>query len=186
MSLGTLLLMALALSADALAVSVARGMSSVHRRPLDGLLTALLFGTAQALMPVCGYFGGQWLASRFIRTGGRLAASLLLALLGVRMMLAACSGEERSGPRRTRTGYARELTAQAVATSLDALAIGVGLAGMGEKIWPAALLIGAVTFLVCAAGYGLGQLGKKNCRAAQWMGGGILVMLAVQILLQRA
>ena len=181
--LATMVLLGLGMAMDAFAVSVSNGLA--HRgRPLPcALACGMAFGLAQAAMPLLGFFAG-YTFSGYIHRFDHWVALALLALLGGRMVWEA-RGEEiepLSCPRRL-TG--RLLLGQAVATSIDALALGVSLSCIGANIWQAAAIIGGCTFLCCFVGVYLGhRFGCLLGRWAQVVGGWLLVGIGVKIFLE--
>ena len=184
MDLFSLLILALALSMDAFAVAVSRGVSSRRRRGRDCLYTALAFGGAQALMPAAGFCFGEWLANDLIKSGGEAVAAGILALLGVKMVFEALTEKGNGGlADASRAGGARILGLQALATSIDALAVGIGLCSVSGQIVFPALVIGSVTFLVCCTGFLLGKgIQGANGQRAELIGGVVLILLAVKTL----
>lgn len=184
MDLFSLFVLALALSMDAFTVAVSRGISSRRRRWKDCFCTAFAFGAAQALMPAAGFFFGESLASGLVQTGGEAVAAGILTLLGVKMMLEAePSGETSPSAGSGRMDGVRVLGLQAVATSIDALAVGIGLCSVSEQIFVPALVIGGVTFAVCCAGFLLGKkISGFHGIKAERLGGVVLILLALKIL----
>ena len=202
MSITELLLIALGLSMDAFAVSVGKGLTLRKVRPADMLTCGIWFGAFQALMPVIGYFAGS-AAAEIVAEYDHWVAFLLLALIGGNMIrealaerreaknaaAAGASGAEdgrcpdpAEEPSAMRPG---EMALLAVATSIDALAVGVSFAFLKVKIVPSALLIGVVTFCLSAAGVKAGQLfGQKYKAGAEIAGGVILILIGCKILLQ--
>lgn len=149
MGLFQLLLLSLALSADAFAVSVcrARGLRSAF-------ILATAFGFFQAVMPVAGWHAGALLRSVLCRVAP-LAAFLILLLVGGRMLWNAL----RDRNTKTCEGTGRVLLLSlAFATSLDAFAAGISISLIGSGIWLPAAIIGTVTFAVCMAGAGIGSM----------------------------
>ncbi len=181
MHIWDLFLVALSLSMDAFAISVCKGLSvprvtSAHTRSVS-----LYFGGFQALMPLLGYLTGV----RFQKTIEQFdhwVAFFLLGFLGVRMICDAC--DDTSAPVDA-AFHARAMVPLAVATSIDALAVGVTFAFLHVAIVPAAALIGLTTAFVCACGVHLGhRMGESLQRYATVAGGIILIGLGVKILMQ--
>ncbi|MEG2174052.1 MAG: manganese efflux pump [Oscillospiraceae bacterium] len=174
-----LLFMALALSMDAFAVAVARGIAaSPKNKRADCMQTVICFGFAQGLMPTLGFFAARNLAQG-LSTNGNRVAGVILSLLGLKMLSEAFHAQEvNKQPGIGAVG----LCTQSIVTSLDALSIGVGLYGVLDRIAPTAVLIGLVTAVVCAAGHHLGSVLRVH--AGQWaqiLGGIILMGLAVKM-----
>lgn len=178
------LLLAAALAADAFAVSIVRGMTGQGRHG-DDLMTALCFAAAQTAMPVMGYLLGAGVAGPLVRWGGRLLAGVILFLLGGKMLLDGINGGE---PVVLTTGgvlYLRLLGAQAAATAIDAMAVGIGLCAAGTPRWPTAGIIGWVTGLLCFLGYHLGRnlYDSRLGAHAQSLGGLVLIGIAIRTIL---
>jgi putative Mn2+ efflux pump MntP len=183
MGLPVLAMMAVALSMDAFVMSVVRGMTQKTPGGADALATAAFFGAAQALMPALGFFFGMGFSDGVLRAGGRFISAGIFALLGLRMLASAREGGTGMALRSGK-GYLKVLAAQAVATSLDALAAGVGLRAIcGSIVLPAAV-IGAAAFVLSLAGYLLGAVfyPGQACLRAQALGGVLLLALAVRTL----
>ncbi len=190
MSLLELLLIGVGLSMDAFAVAVCRGLRSRRLNWGHAAVTGLYFGGFQALMPALGWLLGSAFAS-YIQRFDHWVAFALLSLIGGNMIREALDGkEEPSGrpegrlPEEDRLDH-RELLVMAVATSIDALAVGVTFAFLDVPIVPAAALIGTTTFCLSVAGVAVGNFfGARYKRRAELTGGVILVLLGVKILLE--
>lgn len=177
----SLLLIAVGLSMDAFAVSVAKGLAVTEVRPRHALLAGVWFGGFQALMPVVGYL----LASSFsaiVVSIDHWIAFALLSFIGLNMIREAVWGDEESGDEDFGP---RKMFLMAVATSIDALAVGVSMAFIGVDIVAAALSIGVVTFLFSFAGIYLGRsVGSKLGKKAGILGGIVLIFIGIKILLE--
>ena len=174
-----LLLIAVGLSMDAFAVSICKGLSVQKVKPKHAACVALYFGGFQALMPLIGYFLGSSLKS-LIESYDHWIAFVLLALIGVNMIREAFGEEEKQNDSFS----FRTMFMMAIATSIDALAVGVTFAFLVERIVPAVCLIGVITFLFSAAGVKLGNVfGLKYKSKAEFAGGVILILLGTKILL---
>ena len=179
-----LLLLAVGLSMDAFAVSICKGLSMKRAGLKEGAICGAWFGGFQALMPVIGFFLGTLFAGA-IKKFDHWVAFALLVIIGANMLkevFSKCdSCEEHDADLSFKT-----MLIMAVATSIDALAVGISLAMAGSvNIWLAMLLIGAVTFAICAAGVKIGSVfGNKFEKKAQVAGGVILILLGVKILLE--
>jgi len=179
--LPALLLIAIGLAMDAFAVSVAEGIALEKLTPGHAARVAIHFGFFQAAMPVVG-----WLAGTSLRMliGGldHWVAFGLLMLLGGKMIADALTGFETNRARPPSRGA--RLIVLSVATSIDALAVGVSLAMLGVRIWGPALVIGVVTGALCAVGIRLGdRVGARLERRAELVGGVILCIIGTRILL---
>ena len=185
-SLGLLLLFltALGLSMDAFAVSVTNGLCLKGSRGRHGLYTAGAFGLFQGMMPGLGFLLGQGF-SQPAKQLDHWMALLLLGGIGGKMVkegIAELRNPQVSHPRVFRWGT---LLLQAVATSIDALAVGIGFAMLEVEILPAALAIGAVTFWCCLAGFFIGrQFGGLLKERAEIFGGVILILTGIKIWLE--
>lgn len=180
MSLADLFIIALGLSMDAFAVSICKGLSVRKMQLRHALICGVWFGAFQALMPLLGY----WLGSGFaglIGSFGHWVAFVLLAIIGVNMIRESFGGEEKVTPDFS----PKAMLPLAVATSIDALAVGVSFAATGTDIVAAVLFIGIVTLVVSAAGVKIGNLfGTRYKALAERAGGAVLVLMGLKILLQ--
>ncbi len=181
MGLGALLLLAVGLSMDAFAVSICKGLSMKRSSVQAQLICGAWFGGFQALMPLIGYYLGTLFAGA-IEAFDHWIAFGLLFLIGVNMIREAFSDEEEDSGDLS----FRSMLVMAIATSIDALAVGVSLAMAGDvNIWLAVAMIGVTTFLLSAVGVKVGSVfGSRFEKKAQILGGGILILLGVKILLE--
>lgn len=174
-----ILLIGVGLSMDAFAVSVTNGLTIPGYRAGQAALTAAYFGFFQGLMPLLGCLLGR-AVSGLVSAWGAYVSFFLLAFTGAKMIAEAASGRERAAGLR----HGR-LAAMAVATSLDALAVGVSFAFMDAALLPSCLLIALVTFAICFAGGVLGgRVPGISCRAAGIAGGVVLCCIGVRLLLE--
>lgn len=181
MSFLELLLTAVALSMDAFAVSVGKGLSSPNASWREGLICGAYFGGFQALMPLAGYLLVSTF-SGYIQRFDHWIAFLLLALIGANMIREAFSKEEES---MSGSFSVKTMLLLAVATSIDALATGVTFQLTGTNIWMAISLVGCTTFLFSFLGVKVGStFGAKYQSKAELIGGVILVLMGVKILLE--
>lgn len=181
MGIGELLLLAVGLSMDALAVSICKGLAMKKATWRAGLTCGVWFGGFQALMPVIGFFLGALFAEA-IQAFDHWVAFALLALIGANMLKEACGGEEEADADLS----PKAMFPMAVATSIDALAVGISLAMAGNvNIWLAAVFIGICTCTLSTAGVKVGNVfGARFEKKAQIAGGVILILLGVKILLE--
>ena len=178
-----LFLIGIGLSMDAFAVAICKGLGMERINKRDTLLLALFFGGFQALMPLTGYLLGSRFAS-YIERWDHWIAFVLLAFIGGNMIRESREQEEEEIEHGGSIRY-RELFTLAVATSIDALAVGVGFAVMQVNIVTAAAFIGVVTFLCCIVGSMLGrQFGLLLGSRAQVLGGVILVGIGLKIFVE--
>lgn len=183
MGIVELLLIAVGLSMDAFAVSVCKGLSVKRVKPLHYVCIGLWFGGFQALMPTAGYFLGSAF-EKYIVSFDHWIAFILLTLIGANMIKEGFSKDEPGGESAS-FGF-KVMLPLAVATSIDALAVGVTFALLpGVNIVSAVSVIGAVTFVFSAAGLKIGNVfGLKYKSKAEIAGGIILVLIGVKILLE--
>lgn len=169
------------LAMDAFAVSLAKGLSLQKISWKEMSIAGLWFGGFQILMPVIGFYAGRFFAE-IVSKYDSWIAFLLLALIGGNMIREAVFGGEDGVSRSMK---APEMFMLAVATSIDALAVGVSYAFMKNvPIWPASLTIGAVTFLISAAGVKIGSLfGSRYEKKAKIVGGIILILIGIHALI---
>jgi len=152
MQLWELFTIALALSADAFAVSVCKGLSSEKIKPSQPFITGIYFGGFQALMPLVGFFLGVNF-QKYIESFDHWIALILLSIIGINMIL-----ESRSCAEKMENSFSpRAMLPLAVATSIDALAVGVTFAFLKVNIVPAVSFIGIITFILSAIGLYLGH-----------------------------
>ncbi len=176
-----LLLTGVALSMDAFAVSVCKGLSARRLRPADAVKTGLFFGGFQALMPLLGWLLGRQFES-YITEIDHWIAFVLLAFIGGKMVWEALHGgdEEDSG-----SFAVKELLLLAIATSIDALAVGVTFAFLSVNIWSSIAVIGVTTFAFSFGGVYLGnRVGGRFHEKAELAGGVVLVLIGLKILLE--
>ena len=174
-----LFLVGIGLSMDAFAVAVCKGLGM---RRIDGrqtLVIALFFGGFQALMPLIGWGLGRQF-ERYITSFDHWIAFLLLAYLGGKMVWEALKGEEGVSSQFD----LKELLVLAVATSIDALAVGITFAFLRVKILPAIVIIGCTTFVLSLVGVAIGnRFGSRYQQRSQIPGGVILILIGLKILL---
>lgn len=182
----SIFLTALALSMDAFAVSICKGLSIGKIRGRDMLIAGAWFGGFQAIMPAIGYFLGGALEEA-IRAFDHWVAFGLLALIGAGMIREAFSKEEE---KQDSSLSVRVMLPMAIATSIDALVVGItfrsafAIETVGSMLGAAAL-IGATTFLCSAAGMKVGSLfGTKYKARAELVGGIILILIGIKVLLE--
>ena len=186
MGIFELLLLAVGVSMDAFAVSICKGLA-MKRATVKGCMTCgLWFGGFQALMPTIGFFLGALFAEA-IHAIDHWVAFLLLAVIGINMLKEVfekeecCCCEEQNADLSFKTMFV-----MAVATSIDALAVGISLAMAGNvNIWTAALFIGFCTCGFSAAGVKIGNVfGARYEKKVQLAGGVILILIGLRILLE--
>ncbi len=182
MSFWALLLTAIALSMDAFAVSICKGLAMRRINWKGMLLCGVYFGFFQALMPLIGYLLGQSFQS-FIDSFDHWLAFGLLALIGANMIKESFSKEEDDPNDKT---DCKTMLLLAIATSIDALAAGVSFAFVGVDILPTIALIGAITFVVSVIGVRIGHaVGEKFKAKAEFVGGVVLIFMGINILAEQ-
>lgn len=186
MSLLELLIIAIGLSMDAFAVSIGKGLSVTKIKLSHALKVGLWFGGFQALMPLIGYLLGSTFADT-VSAYDHWVAFVLLALIGGNMIKEAFEKDDECDCNKKEKncfGFVTMLTL-AVATSIDALAIGVTFAFFKVAIIPAIITIGITTFLFSVAGLKIGHIfGCKYKSHAELFGGVILILIGLKILLE--
>jgi len=183
-SFWALLLIAVGVSADAFAVALGKGLHVRGAVVRNGLLLALAFGLAQALMPLLGWALGSTFAERIAPVDHWVAFGLL-ALVGGKMLWEAFTPDGDDDAPDTDRIPLRELAVLSVATSIDALAVGVTLAFLPVSIGGAVTLIGATTFVLTLVGVLVGhRLGARFGKPAEVVGGVVLILIGVSIVLE--
>ncbi len=181
MTLFELLLIAVGLSMDAFAVAVCKGLSMKKIDRGYTFCIGLFFGGFQALMPLLGFYLGSRFASSIERFD-HWVAFILLAVIGGNMIK---ESRESAEEEEYKGVDFKELTIMALATSIDALAVGITFAFLYVKIIPAVSLIGVTTFLLSVVGVLVGNyFGAKYKSRAEFTGGVILVLIGTKILLE--
>lgn len=184
MSLWELLLIAAGLSMDAFAVSVCKGLATKEIKTKHFFLVGSWFGGFQALMPALGYFLGSGF-DQYISHLDHWIAFILLALIGGNMIKESLSGKQEC---HNASFSVKTMFVMAVATSIDALAVGITFALLPDvNIAAAVSLIGVITFLLSGAGLKIGNVfGIKYKTKAEFAGGIILVFMGIKILLEHS
>ena len=183
-----LLLTAIGLSMDAFAVAVTIGITSkadTAEKPVmvkRGIITGLYFGFFQGLMPLIGYLLGTQFADK-ISAFDHWVAFVLLAIIGARMVIGSLKKDEDE-PQKVSMKPSKMLPL-AIATSIDALAVGVSFAMVGTQIVPAVLTIGVTTFALSFVGVFIGKaFGGRFKSKAELLGGIILILIGLKILIE--
>lgn len=173
---------AVALAMDAFAVSICKGLSTDKLKLRHYFLIGLWFGGFQAAMPALGYLLGSTFES-YITAIDHWIAFILLALIGANMIREAIGGDDESVAPSFAIAAMLPL---AVATSIDALAVGITFALLPDvNIFIAVGLIGVTTFLISAAGLHIGNIfGAKFKKPAEIVGGAILILMGIKILIE--
>lgn len=181
MDLFDLIVTGIALSMDAFAVSIGKGLSVQRMKAKHSLICGAWFGGFQALMPLLGFLLASSFAE-YIKQYDHWIAFALLFLIGANMLREAFSKEENEADA---SFSVKTMLLLAVATSIDALATGVSFAVTDTNIWLAVSIIGVTTFLFSAAGVKVGSIfGRKYQSKAEFLGGVILILIGVKILIE--
>ncbi len=186
MGIVELFIVAVGLSMDAFAASVCKGLCMRKVNWHHAAIVALFFGGFQAIMPVIGWLLGVSFAG-VIEPVDHWIAFILLAFIGAKMLIEAAHEKPESIDCSTTVPKLdmKELLALAIATSIDALAVGVSFAFLGVNIALAAVVIGLTTFALSLIGVAIGsKFGSRFERTATIAGGIILILIGVKILLE--
>ena len=183
MNLTATILLAFGMSMDAFAASIGKGATLHKPKFSEALRTGLIFGVIEMLTPLIGWGLGM-LASQFVMAWSHWVAFALLVFLGGRMVIEGFGGddaeEDKEAPRRH--GFWLLVTT-AIATSLDAMAVGVGLAFLQVNILATAFAIGCATFIMSTLGMMVGCfIGPLLGKRAEILGGIVLIAIGAQIL----
>ena len=181
MDLLTLLTLAVGLAMDAFAVFICKGLAMREKVLKKGVIVGLWFGGFQALMPTIGFFLGTQFKDQ-ITSIDHWIAFVLLGLIGINMVKEALSNDEEQADDSIAV---KEMFMLAVATSIDALAVGITFAFLNVHIVSAASMIGVCTFLISFVGVKIGNIfGTKYKSKAELAGGIILILLGFKILFE--
>lgn len=185
MDLLTIVLIAIGLSMDAFAVSIANGLAIKRLHVTHALRLAVFFGGFQAGMPILGYLAGTSVREHIVAIDHWIAF-ILLSIIGGKMIHEAFSMDEENGEERAPSGETLyNLLVLSIATSIDALAVGISLSFLNVDIVTPAVIIGIITFLFSFAGVYLGnRVGHLFERKIEILGGLILIGIGVKILVE--
>ena len=180
MNLWEIFLVAVGLSMDAFAVAVCKGLKMPKINPKQTGIIALFFGGFQALMPLIGYFLGKQF-EQYIVSIDHWITFVLLGIIGGKMIYESFKKDEDDNG-----GFSiKEIFVLAIATSIDALAVGITFAFLQVNIAISVSLIGIITFTLSAAGVFIGhKFGEKYKSKAEFTGGLILILIGLKILLE--
>lgn len=180
MGIWEILILAVGLSMDAFAVSVCKGLSVKRLKPRHCVIGGLYFGGFQAGMPLLGWLLGKQFET-LIKSVDHWIAFALLCIIGANMIR-----ESFGDPDELNASFSpRTMLPLAVATSIDALAVGVTFAFLDVDILSAVLIIGCTTFLFSAAGVKIGNIfGTKFKSKAELLGGIVLIAIGIKILIE--
>lgn len=184
MGLFELFLIGVGLSMDAFAVAICQGLCMRKINWRYAFVIALFFGGFQAMMPFLGWFLGSRFAG-YIQSVDHWVAFILLLAIGGNMVRESLGKEGETKCAVEQRIDLKRLTVLAVATSIDALAVGVTFAFLNVEIGPAVSIIGIITFILSLAGVAVGNFfGTRYKRRAELTGGVILILLGAKILLE--
>lgn len=182
MEIVEILLLGISLAMDAFAVSICKGLSMKKINWKKGIIIGLYFGIFQALMPMIGYFCGSAFES-FVTSIDHWITFILLLLIGGNMIKESL-GKEESENCNDNVNF-KTMIVLAIATSIDALAVGITFAFLNVNLLLAVSLIGIITFIISLIGVKLGnKFGSKYEKKAQIAGGVILIIIGLKILLE--
>lgn len=186
MSFIEIVLVGIGLSMDAFAVSVCKGLSMKKGCLKKSLLVAFFFGFFQAFMPFAGWLLGSSF-EKIITPIDHWIVFGLLSILGIKMIIESLKKDKEGCPRENNTIAAeiRQLLVLSIATSIDALAVGITFAFLQVSIVSSCMIIGITTFVISLAGVFIGsKFGDHFKSKAEFAGGVILILLGVKILLE--
>ena len=184
MNLASILLLSLAMSTDAFAAAVGKGTALQQPRWREALRTGLIFGVIEALTPVIGWALGV-AAAQYVKGWDHWIAFVLLGILGARMIIAGLRTPDERAPEKPSWHSFWLLAVTGFATSMDAMAVGVGLAFIDVQILPIAAAIGFTTFVMVTVGVMVGRvLGVVAGKWAEIAGGLLLIGIGTAILLE--
>ncbi len=184
MNIYSTILLALAMSTDAFAAAVGKGTALQNPRWSEALRTGAIFGVIEAMTPIVGWALGLT-AADYVKTFDHWIAFVLLGGLGLRMVWAGFQPPEADEPEKpSRHGFWL-LAVTGLATSIDAMAVGVGLAFLDVAILPVAAAIGFTTFVMVTLGVMVGKvLGALAGKRAEMVGGVVLIGIGIAILVE--
>ena len=180
-----ILLTGVALAMDAFAVSICKGIKMPKLRKLHIVIIAVFFGGFQMLMPLIGWLLGSQFV-QYISKFDHWIAFALLTFIGVKMAIESFKHEEEECCKCDSKLDLKELVVLAIATSIDALAVGITFALYPDiNILPSISIIGIVTFVICAGGVVIGhKFGAKFKSKAELLGGIVLVIIGLKLLIE--
>lgn len=184
MKMGTieLILLSVGLAMDAFAVAICKGLNMRKMNYKNALILALFFGGFQALMPAIGYLLGKQF-EKYITSIDHWIAFILLSIIGIQMIAESFKKDEDKEEDADKLNL-KEYFMLAIATSIDALAVGISLAFLSVSLVKSISFIGIITFVISFAGVFIGnKFGARFKSKAEFAGGAILILIALKILL---
>ena len=186
MGMVELLLIAVGLAMDAFAVSVCKGLAMRKVNPRQAVVIGTFFGGFQALMPLIGWLLGNRF-EKYIKGIDHWIAFILLGIIGGKMLVEALKEDDEEEEVKCNDGHLdiKEMFILAIATSIDALAVGITFAFLDYPVAEAVTIIGVTTFIISVAGVYIGNFfGSRYKKRAEIVGGIILVLIGCKILLE--
>lgn len=176
-----IILLGIGLAMDAFAVSICKGLSMKRMNWKNAIIIAFYFGVFQAIMPVIGYFLGTTFEI-FVTAVDHWIAFILLSFIGGNMIKESFNSEDED--KNDRVDF-KTMIVLAIATSIDALAVGITFAFFDVNVIVAVSIIGVITFFISLLGVKVGnKFGDKYQNKAELMGGILLVLLGIKILVE--
>lgn len=180
----TLFLISISLSMDAFSVSITNGLCIKNIKLKDTIIIALFYGFFQFLMPLLGFFAAS-VFGNYIKSVDHWIAFILLFLIGIKMILEAKEKKKKDCKNKGTILQIKTLIMQAIATSIDALAVGVGLGALKIPLLSSCLIIGIITFILCFFGVYIGKKAGDIFKGkAETLGGLILIGIGVKVLIE--
>jgi putative Mn2+ efflux pump MntP len=177
-----IVLIAIGLSMDAFAVSITLGLSATKTKEL--IIPGIYFGAFQALMPAIGYFAGTYFAYK-IQNADHWIAFALLGFIGGKMIKESFSKEKDEEKQSEYTFRFTKMLVLAIATSIDALAVGITFAFFDVSIFRAVLITGTTTLFISVCGVKIGNIfGEKFKSKSEFIGGAVLILIGIKILIE--
>lgn len=179
MSIIELFLTSLSLSMDAFAVSICKGLTNKKNKLKNSIIISLSFGIFQGLMPLIGYYLGNFLSDKIVKYDHYIAL-ILLTLIGISMIKESKETDELSH----KTNF-QEIIILSIATSIDALVIGITLSFLKVNIFTSISFIGIITLIICFIGYHLGNIiGNKINKYSRILGGITLILIGIKTFIE--
>lgn len=174
-----LIIISISLAMDAFSASICKGLKQISFNLKNSLIVSLYFGIFQALMPTIGYYLGSFFSNKITKIDHYLAF-FLLAYIGLTMINDVKENKEIN----TNITF-KEMLILSIATSIDALIIGITFSFLKVNLWLSIFIIGLITFITSFLGYNIGSyFGTKYQKKAQITGGLILIIMGIKILIE--
>lgn len=181
MEIVEIFLISVGLAMDAFAVAICKGLAMKKREWKKSIIIGIYFGTAQALMPIIGYLLGNSFEDMVIKIDHWIAFALL-SFIGINMIKEAFSLEKE---KMNDSIEITNMMILSIATSIDAMAVGITFAFLNVNIITSAISIGIITFILSFIGVNIGnKFGDKYEKKAEFIGGAILILMGTKILLE--